>query len=329
MFSPVILLLVFVQCLDFSNTKEVFENVIKQHHRERRDTVASESRKWPGGIVPYVFGYSASYQAKIVFNQAKLELERISCVKFVERTTEEDYVRIISSPSGCYSIIGRDGGRQDLSLGDGCHTKGIALHETLHTLGFYHEQSRRDRDKHVIVNVHNAIKDVQRQFDKYKPGEADTQGEKYDADSIMHYSNRAFSKNGKNTIVYRFNPTKKLGQRERLTEIDIRQLNKLYRCHHRNKNESTNLKTTQPPNIDTCRDNAWAGFQCFFQSMYGGCYFYPQQMNYLCPKTCGFCKPTCFDRSRYCDYFAYHGYCSRSATIQKRCRKTCKICRII
>lgn len=46
---------------------------------------------------------------------------------------------------------------QDLSLGSGCRTKGIALHEIMHTLGFYHEQARLDRDKHIVVNYHNAI----------------------------------------------------------------------------------------------------------------------------------------------------------------------------
>lgn len=31
------------------------------HERKRRDTVAEESRKWQGGIVPYVFGFTAGY----------------------------------------------------------------------------------------------------------------------------------------------------------------------------------------------------------------------------------------------------------------------------
>ena len=57
----------------------------------------------------------------------------------------------------CYSIVGRDGGRQDISLGYGCRTKGIAIHELLHTLGFFHEQSRTDRDKHVIIMQYNAL----------------------------------------------------------------------------------------------------------------------------------------------------------------------------
>ena len=70
---------------------------------------------------------------------------------------------------------------------------------------------------------------AKRQFRKYKPGEAETHGQPYDPDSIMHYSNKAFSKNGRKTIIYRRDPSKKLGQRVKLSPIDIKQLNKLYR----------------------------------------------------------------------------------------------------
>ena len=38
-----------------------------------------------------------------------------------------------------------------ISLGNGCHTKAQALHEIMHTLGFFHEQSRFDRDLYVKI----------------------------------------------------------------------------------------------------------------------------------------------------------------------------------
>lgn len=40
---------------------------------------------------------------------------------------------------------------QDLSIGAGCDTKAIVEHEILHALGFYHEQSRSDRDDYVTI----------------------------------------------------------------------------------------------------------------------------------------------------------------------------------
>lgn len=256
------------------------------------------------------------------------DIEKVSCVRFIKRTKEKDFIRLISG-DGCYSIIGRDGGQQDLSLGHGCRTKGIALHETMHTLGFYHEQARIDRDKHIHVHYENAIDGAKRQFKKYKPGEGDTQGEAYDPDSIMHYSNTAFSKNGRSTLTFKRQPLKKLGQRNGLSAIDIRQLNKLYRCGRIKLNKTLLKPTKSTVEIDTCRDDPWAGGQCFFAQFTGMCYYSSHRMSYLCPKTCGYCRPTCFDTSTYCGYFSYYGYCGRSETIRKRCRKTCKLCKVV
>ena len=38
-----------------------------------------------------------------------------------------------------------------MSLGPNCVSKGIALHEIMHLLGFFHEHTRFDRDKYINV----------------------------------------------------------------------------------------------------------------------------------------------------------------------------------
>ena len=56
--------------------------------------------------------------------------------------------------SSCYSSVGRDykkSGMQSMSLGPECLQTSIVLHELLHSLGFWHEQSRPDRDQYVEI----------------------------------------------------------------------------------------------------------------------------------------------------------------------------------
>uniref|UniRef100_A0A915ANV2 Metalloendopeptidase n=1 Tax=Parascaris univalens TaxID=6257 RepID=A0A915ANV2_PARUN len=79
------------------------------------------------------------------------EYTKFTCIKFTPKTDEDyDYIHIFPD-DGCYSMVGRVGGRQEVSLASGCLEKGIIIHELMHTVGFFHEQSRADRDDYVTI----------------------------------------------------------------------------------------------------------------------------------------------------------------------------------
>ena len=56
--------------------------------------------------------------------------------RLVDRTNENDYVNIFKGKKGdCHANLGRVGGEQPLSLGEGCPGTGVVTHELMHTLG--------------------------------------------------------------------------------------------------------------------------------------------------------------------------------------------------
>ncbi|XP_035230201.1 zinc metalloproteinase nas-13-like [Stegodyphus dumicola] len=159
-----------------------------------------------------------------------LQFQNLSCIRFIPRSLEEDYIYITPN-GGCASYVGRMGGEQTLSLGIGCYSKGIIMHELMHTLGFVHEQSRPDRDDFVTVHWENVKEGREGNFKKYDWPVIHLLKEDYDYSSILHYSRFAFSKDPKKKPT--LEPKKKdakIGQRSYLSKGDIRKINKLYQC---------------------------------------------------------------------------------------------------
>ena len=71
-------------------------------------------------------------------------------------------------------------------------------------------------------------------FYDYSTARIDSRGVPYDYESIMHYGNSAFSKNGQRTIVAKDKRVKKLGNRH-LSPLDIKQANMMYNCPGNNR----------------------------------------------------------------------------------------------
>lgn len=129
--------------------------------------------------------------------------------------------------------MGRSGGAQSLSLGSGCEYVGVIMHEVMHSLGVWHEQSRPDRDRYVEILWNNIKPGRKKNFKKYGHGKLDSLNLPYDFDSVMHYDRRLFSVDGKKpTIIARGRPWVQLGGQLRgtLTKNDVHEINALYGC---------------------------------------------------------------------------------------------------
>ena len=114
------------------------------------DVALEDLAKWPSNIIPYVF--AKGFNGKRAIRKAFKHFAQKSCIKFrPKRAEDKDYIYFYNG-RGCWSYVGNMGGKQHLSLPHYCRLNlGIPVHEILHSLGFYHQQSRPDRDKYIEV----------------------------------------------------------------------------------------------------------------------------------------------------------------------------------
>eukprot|EP00111_Clytia_hemisphaerica_P017902 TCONS_00052969-protein len=157
----------------------------------------------------------------------------------------KNHVEVIRS-GGCWSMVGMTGGRQSLSIGNGCLWEGTIIHEFLHAIGFYHEQSRPDRDQYVDIITKNIVGGREHNFKI--ASRINSLGVEYDRVSVMHYSKGAFSNGNGNTIEWKANPKLSLGG-NKLSEKDIMQINLKY-CGDV-KPTTTTTTTTKKPTTTT------------------------------------------------------------------------------
>lgn len=164
-------------------------------------------------------------------------IEEESCVRFeeIKDPLATAYVFVQTGKDGCHSSVGYLNKVQNVTLqiyplDQGCFRMGTIIHELLHSVGFYHEQSSWDRDEFIDVLEENIAEGKQHNFNKYTENQITNFGIGYDYGSVLHYSSLAFSKNGKPTIVAKFSTSQTMGQRIGMSKKDILKLRMMYKC---------------------------------------------------------------------------------------------------
>uniref|UniRef100_A0A1B0C2R2 Metalloendopeptidase n=1 Tax=Glossina palpalis gambiensis TaxID=67801 RepID=A0A1B0C2R2_9MUSC len=199
------------------------------------------NRLWPNATIPYEISYLyTDYERKTIL-KALNTFNSLTCIKFVPYDGEvDDYLLITppeDGPKGCWSYVGKKGGEQIVSLQTAdeksahCFSsEGRIMHELMHAIGIYHEQSRADRDNYVKVHWENIVPKFRKNF-KLISRKRGKYAFDYDYNSVMHYGEYYFSKKkGKKPTLTPLQPGVRIGQRKTLSKTDCLKINDLYGC---------------------------------------------------------------------------------------------------
>uniref|UniRef100_A0A183II73 Metalloendopeptidase n=1 Tax=Soboliphyme baturini TaxID=241478 RepID=A0A183II73_9BILA len=325
-----------------------------------RSAIRDKWRRWPTKEIPYVLSSRYGSYSRKVIAKAMDQYHKKTCIRFVPRDPQKhtDYVYLFPD-DGCYSLVGRSGGRQPISLDPGCMEVGTIIHELMHSVGFFHEQSRTDRDEYIKVIWTKIMPGAKDQFEKYDSRTVDQLNINYDYGSIMHYGPYAFSKNGEKTILALKRGASRMGQRDGFSELDLMKVKKLYDCGDMtNVSVTTNELSPEDDNEGDvnveprttggakCLNEKW---ECYFWAFLNHCRLYPEYMRQNCRKACNMCnedaasaavtttateastvrRKKCEDQNGHCNVWASRGFCDKTGYrhfMLATCPMSCQDC---
>ncbi|XP_071343405.1 meprin A subunit beta [Trachinotus anak] len=209
---------------------DLLEGDIEQEETFSRNSIIGDKYRWPTTI-PYYLEDSLDMNAKGVILKAFDQYRLKTCIDFTPWKGEENYISVFKG-SGCFSSVGNQHvGKQRLSIGRNCDRLGTVEHEFLHALGFWHEQSRADRDDYVNIMWDRIEPGKEHNFKKHDDTVSSALGVPYDYGSVMHYSKTSFNIGSEPTIVTKIPQFMDvIGQRMGFSASDLTKLNHLYNC---------------------------------------------------------------------------------------------------
>lgn len=311
-------------------------DIVKNNNR---NAIFGKAQRWEKGVIPYIFGTD---YGKLTSNitTAMRSIEAKTCIKFVPRTSEKDYIRIIAANGVCNSAVGRNGnGAQDLRLSHSqtatsiqtCLSQSTIVHELMHAIGLDHEHNRADRDKAVTVHEARVKADLAHNFEISNPVDFYDYGCPYNYESVMHYDKTSFGKTPGQVTMEVKDPkyANVIGNVPDAHPTDYEKINRIYECNTRITVKGHTCKAIPKP---TCLDDPKNQAYCEQVGRRGQCNADPENLR-VCKKTCNGCigvemaPPPCEDDPQnlaYCKQEAGRNKCQGDTLMI--CRKSCKQC---
>jgi len=230
----------------------------------------------------------------------------------------------------CSSNVGMVGGMQHVSLNnESCMIHRTIIHELLHAVGLWHEQSRFDRDDYLNVHRENLLKDTIFEgvnLALLPKTETSDYGIPYNYASVMQYDPWAL---GKDELIVMepldLSMLAVMGHAPTANETDFEKVRRLYDC----KGKYPVVPPDSSPCVDEYTDCEINSDRCLtHQGTIQGC-----------KKTCGYCewgaritptpRPFCQDYRWDCDYphWKEQKMCDTDKQWRERiCPFTCNFC---
>ncbi|KAF4524240.1 hypothetical protein B566_EDAN008786 [Ephemera danica] len=171
-----------------------------------RNAMRDPESLWTDATIPYILEPTFLDSERKIIREGMDMIQKSTCFKFRPfKIGDMDFVLVQGAPTGCWSYVGKRGGGQVLNL-----QRGGCVH-----------------------------KGRENNFAKYNDTVVTDYDIGYDYGSVMHYSRKAFSKNGEDTIVP-LEDGAEIGNREKVSDKDLAKLRAKYGCDENPDPEADN-----------------------------------------------------------------------------------------